>query len=327
MRNWCSSICQSLRPRQAIEQRRGRNRRIGRHRRTVADLRQDRREPALDAAVQRVVVAALVMRLVRLARRSPRAAARAEHREAAASGSGRHPPCRCPAPDRPSLPRTRANPSSAPARQQRRAHLVGVHEREPRLADRLSQRLEIAHAPAPSRRFQATVRGRAAPAGLRAGVGCASAAVRGGRQRDGDAAHRVVEPDAKLLEPLLHAAVEFALHGPPAGIGADHLADDRRLRAVHLVHAPELQIAQHLAGEIRLGAHAGDDLLQHRRHAVGVFVVIDGDADRRVAQAAVHVGHRGHRAERDDVHRSVAGAQPDGAHRQRPPPCRTGRRR
>ncbi len=56
----------------------------GAHARTVADLGRDRFEPALDAAMQDVVVQALVVRLVRAARdRALRA--RAIDREAAAA--------------------------------------------------------------------------------------------------------------------------------------------------------------------------------------------------------------------------------------------------
>ena len=49
---------------------------------------------------------------------------------------------------------------------------------------------------------------------------------------------RIEHANADLLEPLLHAPIEVALHGPTAGIGADHLAEHRDTAAVDLVDAP-----------------------------------------------------------------------------------------
>jgi hypothetical protein len=68
--------------------------------------------------------------------------------------------------------------------------------------------------------------------------------------------------DAALLEAPLHAAVEFALHGPMAAVGAADLADDRHHLAVHLVDAPEFKIAADRLPVLALATHFGDDFLQ-----------------------------------------------------------------
>src|SRR3954471_2204176 len=119
--------------------------------------------------------------------------------------------------------------------------------------------------------------------------------------------------DAVVLETLLHAAVEFALHRPAAGLGAADLADDRHHGAVDLVDAPELEIAADQAAEFHLAAHLVNDVLEDLAGAVGILLVGDADADGRIAGAAAGIGVSRHRAERHDVHGAVAGTKPDRA--------------
>ena len=64
-----------------------------------------------------------------------------------------------------------------------------------------------------------------------------------------------------------------------------------------------------------LAAHFGDDILQYLAGAVGIFLVGDIDADGRIAGATAGIGDRRHGAERNDMHRAVAGAQADGSDR------------
>src|SRR5467141_1108344 len=85
-----------------------------------------------------------------------------------------------------------------------------------------------------------------------------------------------------LLESSLHAAVEFALHWPATGVGAANLADDRRHRAVHLVYAPQFEIAADRLPVFGLATHFGDDILEYLAGAIGVFLVGNVDADGRV---------------------------------------------
>src|SRR5258707_14574222 len=69
--------------------------------------------------------------------------------------------------------------------------------------------------------------------------------------------------DSALLESsLLHAAVEFALHWPATAVGAANLADDRRHRAVHLVDAPQFEIATDRLPVFGLATHFSDDILE-----------------------------------------------------------------
>src|SRR4051812_35642846 len=121
--------------------------------------------------------------------------------------------------------------------------------------------------------------------------------------------------DAVVLEALLHATVEFALHRPAAGLGAADLADDRHHGAVDLVDAPELEIAADQAAEFDLAAHLVDDILEDLAGAVGILLVGDVDADGRIAGAAAGIGDGRDRAERHDVHGTVAGPEPDRADR------------
>ncbi len=62
-------------------------------------------------------------------------------------------------------------------------------------------------------------------------------------------------------------------------------------------------------------AHFIDDVLQDLAGAVGVFLVGHVDADGGIAGTAAGIGERRHRAEGNDVHRAVGGAQADGADR------------
>src|SRR5205085_9148605 len=88
--------------------------------------------------------------------------------------------------------------------------------------------------------------------------------------------------DAVVLETLLHAAVEFALHRPAAGLGAADLADDRHHGAVDLVDAPELEIAADQRAEFHLAAHLVADVLEDLTGAAGVFPVGDVAAAGRI---------------------------------------------
>src|SRR6202011_3369392 len=88
--------------------------------------------------------------------------------------------------------------------------------------------------------------------------------------------------DSALLESPLHAAVEFALHRPATAVGAANLADDRRHRAVHLVDAPQFEIAADCMAVFGLATHFSDDILEYLAGAVGVFLVGNVDADGRI---------------------------------------------
>src|SRR5204863_1230864 len=132
--------------------------------------------------------------------------------------------------------------------------------------------------------------------------------------QDGLAA--VGDLDAGLLEASLHPAVEFPLHRPAAVGGAADLADDRSHRAVDLVHAPEFEIAADQGPIVGLATHLGDDVREDLPDPVGVLLVGYVDADGGVAGAAAGVGDAGDRTERNDMHRAVAGAQPNGPDRQ-----------
>src|SRR5258708_27798571 len=90
--------------------------------------------------------------------------------------------------------------------------------------------------------------------------------------------------DSALLESSLHAAVEFALHWPATAVGAANLADDRRHRAVHLVDAPQFEIAADRLPVFRLATHFSDDVLKYLAGAVGIFLVGNVDADGRIAR-------------------------------------------
>src|ERR1700733_14257977 len=121
--------------------------------------------------------------------------------------------------------------------------------------------------------------------------------------------------DSALLESPLHAAVEFALHRPATAVGAANLADDRRHRAVHLVDAPQFEIAADHLPVFGLTTHFSDDILEDLAGAVGVFLVGNVDTDRSIAGAAAGIGDRRHGAEGNDVHRAVAGPQANSADR------------
>src|SRR6202171_1392959 len=85
--------------------------------------------------------------------------------------------------------------------------------------------------------------------------------------------------DSALLESSLHAAIEFALHWPATAVGAANLADDRRHRAVHLVDAPQFEVAADHMPVFGLAAHFIDDILEDLPGAVGVFLIGNIDAD------------------------------------------------
>src|SRR6266404_4714837 len=89
--------------------------------------------------------------------------------------------------------------------------------------------------------------------------------------------------DSALLESSLHAAVEFALHWPATAVGAANLADDRGHRAVHLVDAPQFEIAADRLPVFGLATHFSDDVLKYLAGAVGIFLVGNVDADGRIA--------------------------------------------
>src|SRR5882672_12281158 len=88
--------------------------------------------------------------------------------------------------------------------------------------------------------------------------------------------------DFALLESPLHAPVEFALHWPATAVGAADLTDDRRHRAVHLVDAPQFEIAADRLPVFGLATHFSDDILEYLARAVGIFLIGNVDADDRI---------------------------------------------
>ena len=122
---------------------------------------------------------------------------------------------------------------------------------------------------------------------------------------------RMGDIDAELLEAVFHSSVELPLHRPAAGIGAFDLTDDGDHGAIDLVDPPQREIAAHHRPEPRILAHFDRDLFEHFARPVDILVIGEIDRDRGIADAAIGVGDAGHGTERDDVHRTVAGAKPD----------------
>src|SRR5690606_1253389 len=115
---------------------------------------------------------------------------------------------------------------------------------------------------------------------------------------------------------LEDAAVDLPLHAPAALVDTAHLAGDGNHGAVHRIHAPDFHVCQDPRRKDRVPPQLGADRLQLRNGLPDIGVVGHADAYRRVADSAVIVAHRGHRAERDDVQGAVAGTQAYGTDRQ-----------
>ena len=176
---------------------------------------QHRLKPARDAAIQRVVVPALIVRLVRFAGRRP---ARPGTPRAGVCDSGRRRPCRCRARGRPSSGRTRPSPRSPSPNSL--AHLGGPREQEAAVAQRLGP-VNWDHA------------------------ACSSAGRRRGRRRLA-AQHLVAGEralDRQLVEPHLDPPVQLARDRPSAARLGLHPTGRRSSgRGAQLLHPHQFKV-------------------------------------------------------------------------------------
>ena len=241
-------------------------------------------EPALDPAIEQVVVAALVVRLVRLARD-----AAISHRKggmtpppvAAAVGhvaiQAKIVPARANS-------RHAAGASGMPCRRSAGAHLRCTQQREAVTSEAALCKGEglVRHARSPFRRESA------APA-------CAPA-------------WRYGAPAGKM-----QASIEFALHRPAARRAA------RIVPLIATAYSPMLSTPLRLKSSMMKSAKAASSRnprptsvsnAQTRSVSSPTATLTRDRRDREIAR---QIGHGRHRGERDDLHRAVAGAQPQGA--------------
>ncbi len=90
--------------------------------------------------------------------------------------------------------------------------------------------------------------------------------------------------------------------------------DDARI--AQLVHAEDVEVVADHRPPLHILADLGGDAAQHVGDAVGVLAIADRDVDDGEGEVARHVGHRRHRAERDDVQAAIERAQLDRTDRQ-----------